>query len=289
MIIDGKAIANQIQQEIASELQQVLKMRPPCLVVIIVGNQMASQVYVNRKTKACASIGIKSIKRELPQTISEEELLSQIDQLNRDQTVDGILVQLPLPAHINPSKIMYAIDPDKDVDGFHPLNVGKLLIGDSSGFQPCTPLGIKILLERSNVNTVGKNVVILGRSNIVGKPMAAMLMQAPWGNATVTVLHSQSKDIPFHCQQADILIAAIGKPQFIKAAMVKEGAVVIDVGMNRSGDVNLANSKQLVGDVDFDAVKEKCSLITPVPGGVGPMTIAMLLHNTLKSYKRRVK
>jgi methylenetetrahydrofolate dehydrogenase (NADP+) / methenyltetrahydrofolate cyclohydrolase len=287
-LIDGKKIAEEIQQELAAELKQIQGKRPPCLAVILVGDQMASRLYVNRKTKACGSVGIKSIKKEFPHSISEAELLHQIDLLNRDPTVDGILVQLPLPHQISPGKIMYAIDPAKDVDGFHPLNVGKLLIGDPEGFQPCTPLGIKVLLEKSHVETAGKNVVVLGRSNIVGKPMAAMLMQSPWGNATVTLLHSQSKNIAFHCQHADILIAAIGKPRFITAEMVKEGAVVIDVGMNRSGDVTLSDGKQLVGDVDFDAVKDKCALITPVPGGVGPMTIAMLLYNTIKSYKRRV-
>lgn len=286
MIIDGKAIAEQIQKEIQQEIVQ-LKGRKPCLAVILVGNHPPSQIYVSRKTKACESIGMRSIRRILPDNISEEELLQELNALNRDSEVDGILVQLPLPPHINPVKMIYHISPEKDVDGLHPHNVGKLLIGDPSGFVPCTPLGIKTLLERSDIETNGKHVLIMGRSNLVGKPMAALLMQnAPGANATVTVAHRFSKNVKELSVLADILIVAMGNPRFVTAEMIKEGAVVIDVGINKI-DSDLSSGYQIVGDVDFDQVKNKCAFITPVPGGVGPMTIAMLLHNTLKSYLKK--
>lgn len=287
MIIDGKKIAEDIQAEIRSTIAKNCK-RPPCLVVLLVGTHPASQIYVSRKTAACQSVGISSVKLELEENISEEALLNQIAIFNADQQIDGILVQLPLPPHINPKRIMHAIDPQKDVDGFHPYNVGKMLIGETDGFLPCTPLGIKTLMERSSIEVTGRHVLVIGRSNIVGKPTAALLMQAtPGGNATVTIAHSQTRNLKELCQTADILIAAIGQPKFVKAEMVKLGAIVIDVGTNKVIDPTKKNGYKIVGDVDFDGVSQKCSFITPVPGGVGPMTIAMLLQNTLKSYQNK--
>jgi methylenetetrahydrofolate dehydrogenase (NADP+)/methenyltetrahydrofolate cyclohydrolase len=236
------------------------------------------------KKKRCHEVGILSFDHELPYNTSEEALLHLIEELNSDPRIDGILVQLPLPPHIRTLDIVSAIDPRKDVDGFHPLNVGMMLLGESGGFFPCTPLGIQVLLNAAGVVLTGKHVVIVGRSNIVGKPLAALLMQkTPHGNATVTVAHSLSNNLSALCQSADVLIAAIGKPHFITGAMVKEGAVVIDVGINR------LPSGQIVGDVDFNLVAPRCSKITPVPGGVGPMTIALLLSNTLLSYTRRLE
>jgi methylenetetrahydrofolate dehydrogenase (NADP+)/methenyltetrahydrofolate cyclohydrolase len=238
--------------------------------------------------QACANVGIISKKIEMNHASSEAVILAEIDKLNADDTVDGILVQLPLPPHVSPFKIMRALDPNKDVDGFHPLNVGRLFEGQSDGFFPCTPLGIRTLLERSGVETAGKHALVIGRSNIVGKPMAAMLLQnSIGGNATVTVAHSYSRNIKELGRMADILIAAIGKPRFVTADMIKEGAVIIDVGTNKIANPAKAGGYQIVGDVDFENVKEKCSLITPVPGGVGPMTIAMLLSNTVRSFQRR--
>lgn len=277
MIIDGISIAKQIQDEIQAKIGKITG-RPPCLAMILVGEHPPSLIYVNRKVKACASIGCLSERIQLPADIAEEELLKEIDTLNRDSSVDGILLQLPLPSHLNSIKIIQQISPNKDVDGLHPINAGKLLIGDTKGFVPCTPLGIKMLLERSSIEVKGKHVVVVGRSNLVGKPVAALLMQqAPGANATVTVIHSQTRNPKDICLLADILIVAIGKPHYITADMVKKGAVVIDVGINKS-------DSKIVGDVDFDNVKDKCSAITPVPGGVGPMTIAMLMSNTWKSY-----
>lgn len=287
MIIDGKKIALQIQQEIAEQLRS-MGGRKPCLAVIIVGNHPASLIYVERKTKACAETGIESRRINLSENTSEKQLLEEIEKLNHDVNVDGILLQLPLPKHINPGQALKHISPDKDVDGLHPLNLGKLLSGDKDPFIPCTPLGVKVMLERSQVDVSGKHVVILGRSNLVGKPMAAILMQnASGGNATVTVANSHTRDIGSLCSTADIIIAAMGQPQFVKANMVREGAVVIDVGINKINDSQTASGYRIVGDVDFDNVAKKCSFITPVPGGVGPMTIAMLLSNTLKSYLQR--
>ncbi len=285
MIIDGTAIAKQIQTEIKRTIEQ-FPGRRPCLAVILVGNHPASQIYVTRKIEACKEAGIISIKRELPPTISEEHLLQEVDQLNQDPAVDGILVQLPLPMQINPMQVINRIDPLKDVDGFHPINIGKLLIGDTDGFIPCTPLGIRMIFERLNIEVTGKHALVIGRSNIVGKPMAAMLMQNhPFGNATVTVAHRYSRQLKELCKMSDIVIAAIGQPRYITADMIKEGAVVIDVGINKIADPAHPKGFRLVGDVDFEQVQHKCSFITPVPKGVGPMTIAMLLQNTLQSYE----
>lgn len=281
MIINGKEIAQGIQDELRKKLTKGHK-RAPCLVMVLVGEHPASQVYVKRKAHACKEIGMVSTILEFPTTITETALLEEIARLNHNNAVDGILIQLPLPPHIDAAKIMLALDPTKDVDGFHPINAGKLLIGDPSGFVPCTPLGIKVMLEKANIDICGKHVVIVGRSNIVGKPLAALLMQnAPHANATVTVAHSKTKNLEALCRQADVLVAAIGQPLFIRPDMVREGAVVIDVGINRVDG-------KLVGDVDFEGMHTKCASITPVPGGVGPMTIAMLLSNTYDSFVRRL-
>ena len=279
-LINGSSIAKQIQQQIAQAISS-LKYRKPGLAFILVGNDPASQSYIRMKKKRCQEVGIISFDCELPETVTETDVLKEIQRLNQDPLVDGILVQLPLPSHIETHHIISAIDPKKDVDGFHPINVGKMLLGELGGFFPCTPLGVQVLLEKAQVPILGKHVVIVGRSNIVGKPLAAILMQkAPHCNATVTVAHSLSENIKELCRSADILIAAIGKPHFIQADMVKKGAVVIDVGINRT-------PSGIVGDVDFANVAPLCSKITPVPGGVGPMTIALLLSNTLLSYQRR--
>lgn len=289
MLIDGKKVADEIQQDIKTTIQQYPG-RKPCLAVIVVGHHAPSQIYVNRKTQACEAVGITSIRKSLPETISQEELKAEVEALNQDPSVDGILVQLPLPAHINPTYINHCISADKDVDGFHPLNVGKMLIGEPGGFLPCTPLGIRVLLEHYQIEMTGKQVLVIGRSNIVGRPMAAMLMQdTPTGNATVTVAHRQSANLKGLCQNADIIIVAAGKPNLIKADMVKEGATIIDVGINKVEDPSKKSGYRIVGDVDFEGVAPKCAYITPVPGGVGPMTIAMLLHNTLLSYQRKFK
>lgn len=288
MLINGKAIAEQIQDELKLKISQ-LDGRKPCLAVIIVGDNPASKIYVDRKTKACASVGITSIRQELPASTTEHALLEAIEQLNNDTKIDGILIQLPLPAHINPLKITQKIDPSKDVDGLHPTNVGKMLTGDKSAFLPCTPLGVKELLERTGIEVAGKHVLVIGRSNLVGKPMAAILMQsATGGNATVTIAHSRTSNMKDLCLMADILVVAIGQPKFITADMVKKDAIIIDVGINKVNDPSRSCGYSLVGDVDFENVKDKCSFITPVPGGVGPMTIAMLLSNTLKSFLQRL-
>jgi methylenetetrahydrofolate dehydrogenase (NADP+) / methenyltetrahydrofolate cyclohydrolase len=280
MIIDGKVIAAQIEQEIQAKIS-VLKRRKPCLAMVIAGTHAPSQIYVSRKAQACEKIGMLSIRKHLSSDITEEELMHEVALLNADPSIDGILVQLPLPLHINPKKVIACISPEKDVDGLHPVNAGKLLTGDETGFVPCTPLGIKELLERSSIDVTGKHVLVIGRSNLVGKPMAALLMQNSSGaNATVTVAHSHTKNIKELCLMADIIIAAIGKPKFLTEDMVKQGAVVIDVGINKI-------ENHIVGDVDFEHVKDKCSFITPVPGGVGPMTIAMLLSNTWKSFQNK--
>lgn len=290
MIIDGKKIAEEIQEEIRQALQSATYPRKPCLGVILVGENPASQIYIKHKTEACGNVGITSLKRLLPETASEEEVLNEIREMNANPEVDGILVQLPLPPQINPISAINSIDPEKDVDGFHPINMGKLLIGERDGFIPCTPLGIKVLLERSHVEVSGKHVVVVGRSNVVGKPVAALLMQRmPGGNATVSVVHSHTNKLDDFCRSADILIVAIGQAHFIKADMVREGAVVIDVGINKIANPKRRSGYQIVGDVDFDQVKDKCALITPVPGGVGPMTIAMLLSNTFQSFQKRIR
>jgi methylenetetrahydrofolate dehydrogenase (NADP+) / methenyltetrahydrofolate cyclohydrolase len=279
-ILDGKALAEQIRAEIAVEAASFTKASgvKPCLAAVLVGENPASQVYVRNKQKACEKAGIESILHPLSADTTSAELLALIDRLNRDQKVHGILVQLPLPKQINESQVLEAVDPSKDVDAFHPDNVGRIVQGRPR-FLPCTPHGVQQLLIRNNIKIAGANVVVLGRSDIVGKPMAIMLMQrGPSGDATVTVCHSRTHNIKEICREADILIVAIGKAKFVTADMVKPGAVVIDVGINRTDN-------GLVGDVDFNSVKEVAGQITPVPGGVGPLTIAMLLQNTLTAAK----
>lgn len=272
-IIDGKRIAEEIIQEIRAAVS--LKTKKPGIAFLLVGDHPPSQSYVRAKKKACASTGITSILLAFPATVSESELLHKIEELNHDPAIDAILVQLPLPPHIDPMEMMLAIDPRKDVDGFHPINVGKMLLGNPSALLPCTPSGIQVLLQKSQIPVEGKHVVIVGRSNIVGKPLAAILMQKKKGcNATVTICHSQSQHLEQITATADILVAAIGIPAFIQRKHIKPGAAVIDVGINRVGG-------KVVGDVDFQGVYDAVSRITPVPGGVGPMTIAMLLKNTL--------
>ncbi len=272
-LIDGKAISAKIREEIAEEVKHVKETRgiTPGLAVVIVGEDPASKVYVRNKHRACEQVGFASFGYELPAETTEEELLALIAKLNVDDAVHGILVQLPLPRHLDEEKILLAIDPAKDVDAFHPYNVGKIMIGNYD-FLPCTPAGVMELLRRSDIEIAGKECVIVGRSNIVGKPQAMLLLQA---NGTVTVCHSRTKDLREVCRRADILVAAIGKPEFFDASYVKEGAVVIDVGINRRADGTLC------GDVNFEDVAPHTSYITPVPGGVGPMTIAMLMRNTL--------
>ena len=286
-IIDGKKVATEIKEELKREISHLIEKgkRVPGLVAILVGENPASQIYVKSKGKACEEIGMRSKTEILPANISEEELLKKIEQYNNDSNYHGILVQLPLPAHINEDKIIEAIKPEKDVDGFHPINVGRLVIGKDA-LRSCTPAGIQELLKRYNIETKGKHVVIVGRSNIVGKPLANIMVQKEeFANSIVTVCHSAAEDLSYFTKQADILIAAIGKAEFIRADMVKEGVVVIDVGINRVEDSSKKRGYRVVGDVDFDAVSQKCSYITPVPGGVGPMTIAMLLKNTFKAYQ----
>ena len=275
-LIDGKLISTQIKDELKAEVVALKeKGIVPCLAVVQVGNDPASSVYVNNKKKACAYIGIESLAYELEENISQEELLSIIDELNHNDMVNGILVQLPLPKHIDEEAVIKAIAPEKDVDGFHPETVGNMCIG-SKGFLPCTPAGVIQLLKRSNIEIEGKECVVIGRSNIVGKPMALLLLRE---NGTVTITHSRTKDLKEITKRADILVAAIGKPKFITADYVKEGAVVIDVGIHRNAD------NKLCGDVDFDDVLDKVSAITPVPGGVGPMTIAMLMNNCVETVR----
>lgn len=287
-IIDGKSISVSIKEEVKSETQKLLfeKNIIPGLAFIIVGDNPASKVYVKNKGRACEEIGFHSVTTNLPESTSESELLDLISEFNSDKNIHGILVQLPLPKHINESKIIEAIDFKKDVDGFHPQNVGRLSIGQSC-FIPCTPFGIIELIKRSNIQTSGKNVVVIGRSNIVGKPMASLFLRKDL-NATVTVCHSATKDIKQFTTEADILIAAIGKPEFVTSDMIKKGAVIIDVGINRVDDANSPKGSRLTGDVDFNSCFEKVSKITPVPGGVGPMTIAMLMRNTLDSASQKI-
>lgn len=282
MIIDGKQIAQTIEKELKASIDR-LQGRKPALAFIRVGEDPASLAYIRRKKKKCAEVGITSTDIELDETISHAALLEKVETLNRNEMIDGILIQLPLPRQIDVQELLQAVAVTKDVDGFHPLNVGKLLVGDQTGFFPCTPYGIQTLLHRAGIDPAGKHAVIVGRSNLVGKPLAALLMQKRKGaNATVTIAHSQTNHLQAITSSADILVAAMGRPHLITKEMVKPGATVIDVGINRVGDA-------LVGDVDFEQVKEVCSAITPVPGGVGPMTIAMLLSNTLLAYQRRSK
>ncbi len=286
-IIDGKQVAAEMRAELKAEVAK-LKERGivPGLGVILVGEDPASQSYVRAKERACEELGIYSDDNRLPEDTTQQDLIALVNQMNNDPKINGILVQLPLPKGLNESEVLLAIAPEKDVDGFHPMNVGKMMVGEKA-FLPCTPHGVIQLLLRSGVTIEGANTVIVGRSNIVGKPLANMLIQKnAKGNATVTVCHTRTKDLAWHTRQADIVIAAAGRPNTITADMVKDGVVVIDVGVNRVEDATKKKGYRLVGDVDFEAVKEKASLITPVPGGVGPMTITMLLYNTVESAKR---
>jgi len=286
-IIDGKQVAADMRVELKAEAAKLKEQGiVPGLGVILVGEDPASQSYVTAKERACENIGIYSDDNRLPAETSQEELMALVEKMNKDSKINGILVQLPLPKGINEADVLLAIDPAKDVDGFHPINVGKMMVGEKA-FLPCTPHGIIQLLLRSGVTIEGAEVVIVGRSNIVGKPLANMLIQKkPNANATVTVCHTRTKDLPSHTKRADIVIAAAGRPNTVTADMIKEGVVVIDVGVNRVEDATKKKGYRLVGDVDFEAVKEKASFITPVPGGVGPMTITMLLYNTVESAKR---
>ncbi len=285
-IIDGKAVAAAVLEECRQEVEE-LKARgvTPGLAVVLVGEDPASQVYVGSKARTCGELGIHSEKIVLPAETTQKELMAVVERLNADPAIHGILVQSPPPPHINEEEIVRAIDPAKDVDGFHPQNVAKLVLEDASGFVPCTPAGCMRLLKEAGVETKGANAVVIGRSMIVGKPMALLLM-AKGSDATVTVAHSRSKDLPGICRQADIVIAAVGRPEMIKADWVREGAVVIDVGINRVEDASRKSGYRLTGDVAYEEVAPKCAAITPVPGGVGPMTIAMLMKNTLISARR---
>ena len=289
-LIDGRAIAAQIQRELAARIGELKKRGvTPGLAFVRVGEDAASKVYVGRKEKACAELGIFSETHVLPESAGENELLALIAKLNAGPRLHGILVQAPLPKQIREPVIYSAVSPQKDVDGFHPVNAGKLMLGDATGFQPCTPAGIVELLARSNVKTDGAEVVVLGRGNIVGKPMAAMLCQkGKNANATVTICHSATRDIHAHCRRADILIAAMGVAEFVKAGMVRPGATVIDVGVNRVADAGSKTGTKLVGDVDFANVRPVAGKITPNPGGVGPMTIAMLMQNTVRAAEQSI-
>ncbi|MBN1637843.1 MAG: bifunctional methylenetetrahydrofolate dehydrogenase/methenyltetrahydrofolate cyclohydrolase FolD [Ignavibacteriales bacterium] len=288
ILIDGKKVAEEIRKDIKIQISKLIEDNKPLpgLVTIIVGDNSASQVYVGMKSKTCIELGMNSKVEQLSGDISEKELLEIIDKYNKDENYHGILVQLPLPKHINEEKVIEKIIPEKDVDGFHPINVGNLVIGKDTLF-PCTPYGILVLLEKYNIKTKGKHVVVVGRSNIVGKPIANLLLQKKENaNAIVTVCHSATSDISQYTLQADILIAAMGKPKFITEDMVKDKAVVVDVGTNRVDDQTAKKGYRIVGDVDFENVSKKVSYITPVPGGVGPMTISMLMFNTLKAYNK---
>ncbi len=290
-LIDGRAIAEQLHADTAQRIAS-LKSRgtQPGLAFVRVGEDPASRVYVGMKEKTCQRLGFYSETHVLPQTTSQAELLALLERLNDDSRLHGILVQAPLPSHINSATVYSTVSPAKDVDGFHPVNVGKLMLGDPAGFAPCTPAGVQQLLIRSNVNTDGADVVILGRGDIVGKPMAAMLCQKSKGaNATVTICHSRTRDIATHCRRADILIAAMGVPEFVTPDMVKPGAVVIDVGVNRIADASAKGGSRLVGDVEFSRVQPIAGKITPNPGGVGPMTIAMLMQNTVRAAEQTLQ
>jgi methylenetetrahydrofolate dehydrogenase (NADP+)/methenyltetrahydrofolate cyclohydrolase len=278
-LIDGKSLANKVHTSVASEVEQLKQEKNivPGLAVILIGDDPASHAYVKMKAKACEKVGFYSISHNMPDTISQDEIIATIEMMNNNPRIDGILVQLPLPKHVDTDKILEVIDPKKDVDGFHAYNVGRLVTNLDS-FVACTPLGVMKMFEEYNIELEGKDVCVVGASNIVGKPMASLLLNA---NATVTVTHIYTKDLKSHTSKADIVVVGVGVPGLIKEDMVKEGAIVIDIGINRIADGSL------VGDVDFKAVSPKCSYITPVPGGVGPMTIAMLLANTLKSAKAR--
>lgn len=289
-LIDGKAVAEQIKKEIAQEVADIVANggKRPHLAAILVGHDGGSETYVASKVKACETCGFKSSLIRMEDTVSEDELLAKVDELNNDPDVDGFIVQLPLPKHISEQKIIEAIDYRKDVDGFHPINVGRMSIGLPC-FVPATPFGIIELLRRYKIETSGKKCVVLGRSNIVGKPIANLLMHKGYpGDCTVTVCHSRTKDIKAECLEADIIIAALGSPHFVTADMVKDGCVVIDVGTTRVSNASAKSGFKLTGDVKFDEVAPKCSYITPVPGGVGPMTIVSLMHNTLLAGKKEI-
>lgn len=286
-ILSGNEVAKQMRAEMTAEVEQLKKEHEvvPGLAVVLVGDNPASISYVTGKKKACAEVGINSVEHKFDADLPEADLLKLIDALNGDPAINGILVQLPLPKHIDENKVLNAIDPSKDVDGFHPVNLGKMLIGEQC-FLPCTPHGVQQLVLRSGIEFSGKHVVVVGRSNIVGKPVANILFQKKEGaNATVTVCHTGTKDMGYFTRQADILIVAAGRPNTVTADMVADGAVVVDVGVNRVPDKSKKSGFRLAGDVDFDGVSQKASAISPVPGGVGPMTITMLLHNTIQSAK----
>ena len=288
-LIDGKKVASQVREGLLAEIEELKAQgHTPGLAVVLVGNDPASQVYVGSKVKACAELGLYSQKWELPADTTQEELVKLIHQLNADDRIHGILVQSPPPPHIDEEAVILNIDPRKDVDGFHPANVAKLVLEDEEGFVPCTPLGCMELLKAYGIETAGKHAVVIGRSMIVGKPMANLLV-AKKANATVTIAHSRTKDLPGLCRTADIIVAAVGRAEMVKSDYVKEGAVVLDVGINRIADETRPRGYRIVGDVDFEDVKDKCSYITPVPGGVGPMTIAMLMANTVKACRQLMR
>lgn len=288
-LLDGKKTAALVQEAIAKEVQELVAKgnRPPHLVAILVGDNGASMTYVNNKVTACERVGFASSVVKLPEEVTQEELLKEIEKLNEDKNIDGFIVQLPLPKHINEQEVLLAVNPNKDADGFHPTNFGRMALG-LDAFIPATPYGILELLTQYQIPTDGKHVVVIGRSDIVGRPISILLSQKPW-NATVTLTHSRTQNLAQLTQEADIIVAALGIPNFLKAEMVKEGAVIIDVGITRVADASAKKGFRIVGDVDFEQVKEKASYITPVPGGVGPMTIAMLMKNTLNAYKRTHK
>jgi len=284
--LDGKAVSAHFKSEMALEVKKMKEegQRAPHLAAILVGEDGGSKTYIEAKDRACKEVGFDSTILRFPDTISEEELLSEVDRINQDDNIDGLIVQLPLPSHIDENKVTQKILPKKDVDGFHDINMGKLAKGDHSGYISATPLGITMLLKYYNIDTSGKNAVVIGRSNIVGRPMSILLSESSiTGNATVTLCHSRTKNLEEICSRADIIVAAIGKPFFVKENMVKEGAIVIDVGTTRLEDSTRERGWRLAGDVDYTSVKDKASMITPVPGGVGPMTITGLLSNTLKA------
>lgn len=290
VLLDGKKTSDAIKQQIASEVQQIVAggSRRPKLVAILVGEDGASKTYVNNKEKACHDVGFDSEVLRYPENTTEEELLAKIREINADSGVDGLIVQLPLPPHIDEANVIHTISPSKDVDGFHSQNVGKLMLGEET-FVSATPYGIMALLEHYDIDTKGKHCVVLGRSNIVGRPIANLLsLKGNPGDCTVTICHSRTKNVEQYTKMADIIIAAIGIPQYLKEDMVKEGAVVIDVGITRVPDASKAKGYRLVGDVDFENVAPKCSYITPVPGGVGPMTIVSLMRNTLQAMKLHI-
>ena len=288
-LLDGKKTSSLVQETIAEEVHQIVAQghSPPHLAAILVGNNGASMTYVNNKVTACERVGFASSVVNLPEDISQEALLEEIEKLNKDKSIDGFIVQLPLPKHINEQEVLLAVNPDKDADGFHPTNFGRMALG-LDAFIPATPYGILELLTQYKIPTDGKHVVVIGRSDIVGRPISILLSQKPW-NATVTLTHSRTQNLSKLTQGADIIIAALGIPNFLKAEMIKEGAVIIDVGITRVADASAKKGFRIVGDVDFEQVKQKASYITPVPGGVGPMTIAMLMKNTLNAYKRTHK